>query len=229
MVEKMTALLKYRIIPVTAFQQNCSLVWCSQSKAAALIDPGGETERLLDVIVQEGVKLEQVWLTHGHLDHVGATAALLENHQSSDSKKPLRVEGPHTADHFWINALAQQAQMLNLAPVNGFEPTRWLNHGDTLRLGEHSFDVFHCPGHTPGHIVIYHKSTQHLWVGDVLFKGSIGRTDFPMGNHEDLQQSIHTHLFRLPEETTFTPGHGPESSIGWEKRHNPFVANHKFG
>lgn len=223
----MTA-LHYQIIPVTAFQQNCSLVWCNTTKAAALIDPGGETERLLAAVKQQGLRLEQIWLTHGHLDHVGATAELIEKYPSSEMG-PLRVEGPHTADNFWINALPQQAQMLNLPPVGDFQPTRWLEHGDQLKLGEHSFDIMHCPGHTPGHVVIYHAPSKHLWVGDVLFKESIGRTDFPMGNLQDLQNAIRSHLFSLPDDTTFTPGHGPESSIGWEKRHNPFVADHKYG
>ncbi|MFP8968093.1 MBL fold metallo-hydrolase [Pokkaliibacter sp. CJK22405] len=209
--------MRYRVLPVTAFQQNCTLIWCDSTNEAALIDPGGEPARLLEAVAEEGLTLKKILLTHGHLDHVGATAELSQ-------QQSLPIEGPHTADQYWIEALAQQAQMFGFAPVEGFTPDRWLEEGDKVALGELTLEVYHCPGHTPGHVIFYHPESRWAQVGDVLFKGSIGRTDFPGGNHQDLINAIQTKLFPLGDDVRFVPGHGPESTLGEERRTNPFVA-----
>lgn len=203
-------------LPVTPFAQNCSLVWCSQSRKAALIDPGGETERLLAAVAERGLELESILLTHGHLDHVGATGELKE-------KTGVPVIGPERDDAFWIEALAQQAQMFGFPPVTGFAPDRWLAQGDSVTVGEETLEVYHCPGHTPGHVVLLHRSQRLVFVGDVLFHGSIGRTDFPRGNHQQLIDSILHTLLPLGDDVTFVPGHGPEGTLGEERLHNPFL------
>ncbi len=214
-------MLRYQVIPVTAFAQNATLIWCDQSMEGALIDPGGEPEKLLDAVKQAGVKLSKVLLTHGHLDHVGAA-----QHLSYELQLP--IEGPHLADQFWLDALVQQAQMFGFPPAQAFHPDRWLAQGDEVQVGEEVLQVRHCPGHTPGHVIFYHAATQWAQVGDVLFKGSIGRTDFPGGDHDTLIRSIHEQLFSLGDEVRFVPGHGPESSFGAERRGNPFVSG-RFG
>ncbi|WP_375058343.1 MBL fold metallo-hydrolase [Zobellella sp. DQSA1] len=203
-------------LPVTPFAQNCSLVWCSQSRKAALIDPGGETERLLAAVAERGLELDSILLTHGHLDHVGATGELKE-------KTGVPIIGPKREDAFWIEALAQQAQMFGFPPVKGFSPDRWLEQGDSVTVGEEHLEVHHCPGHTPGHVVLLHRAQRLAFVGDVLFHGSIGRTDFPRGNHQQLIDSILHTLLPLGDDITFVPGHGPESTLGQERLHNPFL------
>ncbi len=209
-------MLQTQIIPVTPYQQNCSLLWCDQTNEAALIDPGGDTEILMQAIEEKDLNLTQLWLTHGHLDHIGGTEELTRT-------TGARIVGPHKDDFFWIDLLQQQCEMFNFPAVNTFKPNQWLNEGDTLTLGRESFEVLHTPGHTPGHIVIIHHPSKTVWVGDVLFKNSIGRTDFPRGNHEDLIQAIKTKLFALPGDYRFVPGHGPGGTLEEEKRHNPFL------
>jgi glyoxylase-like metal-dependent hydrolase (beta-lactamase superfamily II) len=214
--------LHYQIIPVTQYQQNCTLLWCDQTRAAAVVDPGGDIERILAAVSALDVKLTQILLTHGHLDHVGGTAALVK-------LLGLPVIGPHEDDLFWINLLPQQAQMMGFAPVESFQPNRLLNHGDRLNVGDEELEVLHCLGHTPGHVVFFHRDSQLALVGDVLFKGSIGRTDFPRGNHTDLINAIRTRLFPLGDNVRFIPGHGPMSTLGHERATNPFVADKRFG
>lgn len=203
-------------LPVTPFAQNCSLVWCSQSRKAALVDPGGETERLLAAVAERDLELESILLTHGHLDHVGATGEL-------KAKTGVPVIGPGRDDTFWIDALAQQAQMFGFPPVQGFAPDRWLAQGDSVTVGEETLEVYHCPGHTPGHVVLLHRAQRLAFVGDVLFRGGIGRTDFPRGNHQQLIDSILHTLLPLGDDITFVPGHGPEGTLGEERLHNPFL------
>lgn len=211
--------LQYRIIPVTPFQQNCSLIWCDQSLAAAVIDPGGDVARIEAAVAAAGVKLEKILLTHGHLDHVGGTAELAARHT-------LPIEGPQREDDFWISALTEQCRMFGFPKVEGFSPTRWLEHGEQVSVGKEVLDVIYTPGHTPGHVVFHSRSAGLAFVGDVLFAGSIGRTDFPRGDHATLLASIRERLWPLGDATRFVPGHGPMSSFGDERRHNPYVADH---
>lgn len=211
-------MLKYQTIPVTPFQQNCSLVWDSDTKQAAVIDPGGDLETLLGEARRLGLKLEQIWLTHAHIDHAGGTAELAEQLQ-------LPVIGPHAADQFWIDALREQGAMFGFPEARAFRPTRWLQDGDTVELAGHVLHVRHCPGHTPGHVVFHSPEMKRAFVGDVLFAGSIGRTDFPQGDHDTLIASITQRLWPMGDDTVFIPGHGPESTFGRERRSNPYVAN----
>lgn len=208
--------MKYRIIPVTPFQQNCTLVWCEKSMKAAVVDPGGDLDRILAAVEEEGVELEKIMLTHAHIDHAGGTAEL-------SGEKSLPIEGPHKGDLFWIEGMAQQCSMFNFPLCEGFEPSRWLDCGDQVQVGEGVFEVIHCPGHTPGHVVFYNVEDQMALVGDVLFHGSIGRTDFPQGDHQELISSIKDKLFPLGESIEFIPGHGPSSTFGVEMRSNPHV------
>ena len=211
-------MLKYQTIPVTPFQQNCSLLWDSETRQAAVIDPGGDLETLLDHVRRLGLKLEQIWLTHAHIDHAGGVAELAEQLQ-------LPVIGPHAADQFWIDALAQQGAMFGFEEARPFRPTRWLQDGDTVELAGHVLHVRHCPGHTPGHVVFHSPEMKRAFVGDVLFAGSIGRTDLPQGDHDTLIASITQRLWPMGDDTVFIPGHGPESTFGRERRSNPYVGN----
>lgn len=214
--------LRCEIIPVTAFQQNCSLVWDDTTMRGALVDAGGEAERLLERARHHNVTIEKMLVTHGHLDHASAVAELAE-------QLGVPIEGPHEDDRFWIDGLPEAAARYGFPPARSFIPDRWLAHGDSVELGSLRFDVLHCPGHTPGHVVFHHGPSQLAFVGDVIFAGSIGRSDFPRGNHEDLVRSIRERLFPLGDEIRFVPGHGPVSSFGEERRSNPFVADHRFG
>ncbi|OOV86626.1 MBL fold metallo-hydrolase [Oceanospirillum linum] len=214
--------MQYEIIPVTGFQQNCTLLWCDRTSDAAVIDPGGDLEHILARVDALQLRLTQIWLTHGHIDHAGGTGELA-------AKLNLPIIGPHKDDEFWIDGLAQQSQMFGFPVAQPFTPTRWLNDGDRLELGDERFQVLHCPGHTPGHVVFFHEGARLAQVGDVLFKGSIGRTDFPKGNHDDLIQSIREKLFPLGDDIQFIPGHGPMSTFGQERKSNPFCSDPNFG
>lgn len=208
--------MRYRIIPVTSYQQNCSLLICEQTQQAVIVDPGGDTDTLIKIIAQENVSLQSILLTHGHLDHVGGAVTLAAHYS-------LPIIGPHQDDDFWLNALPEQARHFGFPPCPAFTPTRWLNHGDAIEFGNEKLDVFHCPGHTPGHLVFVNQQAKLALVGDVLFKGSIGRTDFPGGNHQTLINSIHQNLWPLGKNIRFVPGHGPISTFGEEMRSNPYV------
>jgi len=208
--------MHYRIIPVTAFSQNCTLFICEKSNKAVVIDPGGDVSQVIELLDELGLNLEKILLTHGHLDHVGGVAELIERYQ-------VPIEGPHIADKFWIDALDQQCQMFGFSPVNDFSVNRWLEHNDTVTFGEQVLQVFHCPGHTPGHVVFFHEPTKLLQVGDVLFNGSIGRTDFPQGNHQHLLDSITQRLLPLGDDVEFIPGHGPMSTLGHERKTNSHI------
>jgi hydroxyacylglutathione hydrolase len=209
-------MLNYRTVPVTAFSQNCSIVWCGETMDAAVIDPGGELPRLRDEVARLGVTLKAVWLTHAHIDHAGAAGQLAR-------ELSLPIVGPHEGDRFWIDGLPQQSRMFGFPPAESFEPTRWLHDGDTVTLGRSTLAVRHCPGHTPGHVVFHSAEIERCFVGDVLFAGSIGRTDFPGGDFDTLIASITQRLWPMGDETVFIPGHGPESTFGHERRTNPFV------
>lgn len=208
--------LELSVVPVTAFQQNTSLLRCTRTGAVAVVDPGGEPERIEAALSELGGELACVLLTHCHLDHAGATAELAEAHG-------VPVVGPQREDQFWIDSLPEQAAMFGFPPARTFAPDRWLEHGDTATVGELELEVLHCPGHTPGHVVFFHRASQMAWVGDVLFQGSIGRTDFPRGDHATLLRSIRDRLLPLGDEVRFLPGHGPMSTLGHERRTNPFL------
>ena len=209
--------MEFTILPVTPYQQNCSLVWDIDNRAA-LIDPGGEAERLLAEVAARGLTLEKILLTHGHLDHVGAAAELRD-------ALGIPIIGPQREDRFWLDVLPQQAEMFGFPPLLVFSPDQWLEDGDTVEVGSVRFDVLHCPGHTPGHVVFYQPETRLAFVGDVLFKGSIGRSDFPRGDHAALIRSIREKLFPLGNDVRFVPGHGAMSTFGHERRDNPFVCD----
>lgn len=211
-------MLQYHTIPVTAFQQNCSLVWCDQTLEAAVIDPGGDIDIIEWELERLGLQLKAIWLTHAHIDHAGAVAELAR-------KRQLDIIGPHEGDRFWIAGLPQQGAMFGFPPAEPFEPTRWLHDGDTVAIGQEVLQVRHCPGHTPGHVVFHAPQAERCFVGDVLFAGSIGRTDFPQGNHQQLIDSIVQRLWPMGDQTVFIPGHGPESSFGRERQTNPYVGN----
>ena len=215
-------MLKYEIIPVTHYRQNCSLIWCDETREAAVIDPGGDIQKILALVNRLQLVLVKILLTHGHLDHVGGAAQLAK-------LMTIPIIGPHKDDNFWLSIIPQQAQMLGFSPHEAFESTQYLQDGDQVTLGQQVLSVIHCPGYTPGHIVFYHQPTEMAWVGDVIFNGSIGRTDFPRGNYEDLIHSIRDKLFALGDQVTFVPGHGPLSTLGEERLHNPFVADKRFG
>lgn len=209
-------MLHYLTVPVTAFQQNCSIIWCDATLDAAVIDPGGDLDLLLAEIEKRGLHLTQILQTHAHIDHAGATGELA---QAFD----LPIIGPHPADQFWIDGLPQQSQMFGFPPAKAFTPTRWLHDGDTVQVGHSTLNVRHCPGHTPGHVVFHSSEIKRAFVGDVLFAGSIGRTDFPQGDQDTLIRSITQRLWPMGDDTVFIPGHGPESSFGQERQTNPYV------
>jgi glyoxylase-like metal-dependent hydrolase (beta-lactamase superfamily II) len=217
-----TPALRVAVLPVTPFQQNCSLIWDAETGRGAVIDPGGEVDRLLALAEREGVTIERVLITHAHVDHAAATAEL-------QRRLGVPVEGPHEADQFWIDRLQSSAQQYGFGCEGPFIPDRWLHDGDTVEVGTQVLDVVHCPGHTPGHVVFVHRPSRFAVVGDVLFQGSIGRTDFPRGNHADLIHSIRNKLFPIGDDVTFLPGHGPTSTFGAERRSNPYVSDRAVG
>ena len=207
--------MEFTILPVTPYQQNCSLLW-DEAGRAALIDPGGEAERLLAEVARRDLKLQSILLTHGHLDHVGAAAELRD-------ALGIPIIGPQREEQFWLDALPQQAELFGFPPAQAFTPDQWLADGDRVEVGSVRLDVLHCPGHTPGHVVFYQPAARLAFVGDVLFKGSIGRTDFPRGDHAALLDAIRGKLFPLGDDVRFVPGHGAMSTFGHERRENPFV------
>ena len=213
--------LRAAIIPVTPLQQNCTLFWCTETMKGAFVDPGGDLPKLRDAVRQTGVTIEKILVTHGHIDHCGEAGTL-----ANELGVPL--EGPHEADRFWISRLEDDGRSYG---VNGkiFEPDRWLVNGDQVTVGNLTLDVYHCPGHTPGHVVFHHAPSNIAMVGDVLFQGSIGRTDFPLGNHQDLLDAITTRLWPLGGDTAFVPGHGPMSTFAQERASNPYVADRVLG
>jgi len=206
------------IAPVTPLAQNCTIVWCTKTKKAAIIDPGGEVPRLMAALEQHGLTLEKIWITHGHLDHAGGTAAL-------KAATGVPIEGPHPDDAFLIDEIEASGARYGMPDARGFTPDRWLQDGDVVTLGETQFEVFHCPGHTPGHVVFFHREAGFAQVGDVLFQGSIGRTDFPRGNYHDLIAAITGKLWPLGDNVAFVSGHGPMSTFGRERQTNPFVSD----
>lgn len=210
--------MKVAIVPVTAYQQNCSLVLCEQTGLVAAVDPGGDIERLEQQIEAMGGKLGAVWLTHGHMDHCAQARVFADKHG-------VQLIGPHEADRFWLEKLPDSCRAVGFPDAEVFEPDQWLNDGDTVKIGELEFQVIHAPGHTPGHVVFYQPQERLAMVGDVLFQGSIGRTDFPMGDFNQLIQAITEKLFPLGDDVTFIPGHGPLSTFGRERETNPFVSS----
>lgn len=210
--------MQVTILPVTLFAQNCSIIRDSGSNAAAIIDPGGDIEKILEVVANQGLAPERILLTHAHLDHVGGAAALA-------GELGVPIEGPHRADESWVARLPEQGRMFGFPFVSAFTPQRWLDQGDTVRVGAETLEVLHCPGHTPGHVVYFHRPGKIAFVGDVLFAGSIGRTDLPGGDYDTLISSIRERLWPLGDDVTFVPGHGPNSTFGAERKTNPFVAD----
>jgi glyoxylase-like metal-dependent hydrolase (beta-lactamase superfamily II) len=210
--------LQAMIAPVTPLQQNCTIVWCAKTRKAAIIDPGGEVPRLLQAIKDLDITLEKIWITHGHLDHAGGAATLKD-------LTGLPIEGPHPDDQFWIDDIQANATKWGMPEARPFVPDRWLGDGDGVQVGEVAFEVIHCPGHTPGHVVFFQREARFAQVGDVLFKGSIGRTDFPRGNHQDLLDSITKKLWPLGDDVQFVPGHGSMSTFGAERISNPYVSD----
>ncbi|MBN7795634.1 MBL fold metallo-hydrolase [Parahaliea mediterranea] len=214
--------MKVSIVPVTAYQQNCSILKCETTGKAAIVDPGGDVERILEAVKSMDASVEKILLTHGHMDHCAASDILRQ-------QLSVPIEGPEKEDDFWIAKLPEWCQMAGFPHADAFVPDRWLEDGDTVSVGEQELEVYHCPGHTPGHVVFLHRGQRLAWVGDVLFQGSIGRTDFPRGNHDELIASIRDKLFPLGDDITFIPGHGPTSTFGQERQTNPFVADSRYG
>ena len=208
--------MRYEIVVVTPFEQNCTLFWCDETRDAVVIDPGGEVDEIEKAIAKNKLNVTKILLTHGHIDHAGGALELSNN---------LKVDiwGPHEADAYWLKALPQQARTFGVGEAPSFLPQKWLKEGDSVSFGNETLDVLHCPGHTPGHVVFVNKKDKLMQAGDVLFQGSIGRTDFAGGNYEDLIASIKEKLFPLGDDFTFVPGHGPQSTIGDERRYNPFL------
>ncbi len=210
--------MKVILVPVTSFQQNCSIAICEATRRAAVIDPGGDIERIVAEVDRQVVTVEKILLTHGHLDHCGGAEALARHYG-------VYIEGPHRENAFWIDQLPAQAQRFGFPDAQAFTPERWLEDGETVTFGNETLEVYFCPGHTPRHVVFFSRAHRLAFVGDVLFAGSIGRTDFPRGNHADLIRSIREKLWPLGDDVTFVPGRGPASTFGDERRTNPFVGD----
>ena len=208
--------MEYRIIPVTPFEQNCTLLWCTETMKGAFVDPGGDIDKLLAAAAKFGVTIEKLLLTHGHIDHAGGTGELA-------TRLGVPIEGPQREDSFWIDQLPAQSRSFGFPLAQTFTPDRWLNDGDTVSVGNETLRVLYTPGHTPGHVIFFHAPSKLAIVGDVLFAGSIGRTDFPRGDYQTLIDSIHSKLWPLGSDVSFISGHGPMSTFGEERRSNPFV------
>lgn len=212
-------MLKAQIVPVTSFAQNCSIIWCDETMEGALVDPGGDPEKLLAQVDKLGIKLTKLLLTHGHLDHAGGAADI-------KAKLDLPIIGPHKEDKFWLDQIEDHAAQYGMAGLRCCEPDEWLNDGDSVDVGNVTLEVYHTPGHTPGHVILFDRTHRVAFVGDVLFKGSVGRTDFPRGDTQTLLDAIQQKLWPLGNDVTFVPGHGPLSTFGAERQSNPFVADH---
>ena len=208
--------MKIIVIPVTPYEQNCSFIICEKTNIAAIVDPGGDPKRILNLAAKQGVKVDKIILTHGHLDHVGGTQVVAD-------KLNVPVIGPEKEDLFWLEQLEAQSQRFGLPATGSFSPTRWLEEGEILAVGNIKLEVLHIPGHTPGHIALYDRQSKQIIVGDILFNGGIGRSDFPRSNGSLLISGIKAKLLTLPSETTVYPGHGPTTTIGKEKNSNPFL------
>jgi len=213
--------LRATIVPVTPLQQNCTIVWCTATMRAAVVDPGGDLPLIRQAIAAAKVTVERILLTHGHIDHAGAAAPLAR-------ELAVPIDGPHAADRFWLDRLPEDGARYGV-PGEAFTPDRWLDQDDTVAVGELTFAVHHTPGHTPGHVVFHHAGSRFALVGDVLFRGSVGRTDFPLSDPEALVRSCVDRLWPMGEEVAFVPGHGPMSTIGHERRTNPFVGDDALG
>ncbi len=211
------SLLRAAIIPVTPIEQNCTLIWCTETMKAAVVDPGGDLPRIKAAIAQAGVTVEKILLTHGHIDHAGEAKPLADD-------LGVPIEGPHEADRFWLARLADDGKAYGIQGVV-FEPDRWLGEGDTVTVGNLTLDVYETPGHTEGHVIFHHAPSKFAQVGDVLFQGSVGRSDLPGGNHQTLLKSIVEKLWPLGDDTTFIPGHGKASTFAHERQHNMFVSD----
>lgn len=209
------------VIPVTPLQQNCTVIWCEETMRGAVSDPGGDLDQVQRVIDEQGVQVAKTLVTHGHMDHAGGVAELAE-------RLGVPIEGPHEDDLFLIEALTESGAKYGLTEARPFTPARWLQGGDTVSFGNQTMSVRHCPGHTPGHIIFHDAKAMVALVGDVLFRGSVGRSDLPRGDHDTLICSIREQLWPLGDETTFVPGHGPLSTFGHERQSNPFVADYLF-
>jgi hydroxyacylglutathione hydrolase len=208
--------MKIITIPVTSYAQNCSLIICRHSGKAAVIDPGGDIDKILDQAGKANCDIERILVTHGHFDHCGAALDLAEQLQ-------IPIEGPHPDDDFLLKTLPEWARQSGFPPARVFTPNRWLHHGDLINVGASQLTTLHCPGHTPGHVVFFQPEANTAFVGDVLFRGSVGRSDLPRGNHRQLLESIHGRLLPLGDEVNFIPGHGPPSTLGRERISNPFL------
>lgn len=212
-------MLKAQIVPVTAFAQNCSIIWCDETMEGAFVDPGGDFQKLLDHSEKLGVAIKQILLTHGHLDHAGGASDIKD-------KLGIPIIGPHIEDKFWLDQIEDHAAQYNMQGLKCCKPDEWLDDGASVMVGNVKLDVYHTPGHTPGHVVLHDALHKVAFVGDVLFKGSVGRTDFPRGDTQTLLNAIQEKLWPLGNDTTFVPGHGPLSTFGEERKSNPFVADH---
>jgi glyoxylase-like metal-dependent hydrolase (beta-lactamase superfamily II) len=210
--------MKAVVIPVTPLQENCSLLCCEETGKAVVIDPGGDIDQILAAVKENSVEIEKILVTHAHIDHIGAVAELVNQFN-------LPIEGPHRDDKFWIDSLPEQAETYGITAPESFEPDRWLVQDDKVNFGNIELDVHHCPGHTPGHIIFFHPESRLAIVGDVLFKGSIGRTDFPKGDHQTLIESIQKRLWPLGDDVQFIPGHGPTSTFGYERQTNLYFSD----
>lgn len=210
--------LQCAIVPVTPLAQNCSIVWSTETHEGAVVDPGGDLDEVIAVAEEHGVRITKILITHGHLDHAGAADELAR-------RLSIPIEGPQREDGFWIDRIEEQGRNYGMPWCKRFTPDRWLEDGDRVKVGNEEFEVLHCPGHTPGHVVFFHRGTKLAFVGDVLFQGSIGRTDFPRGDHQTLIDAITGKLWPLGDDVTFVPGHGPASTFGRERRSNPFVGD----
>ena len=209
--------LRAAIVPVTPIQQNCTLIWCTATMRAAVVDPGGDLDRIEAAVEQAGVTVEKILLTHGHIDHAGEAKPLAE-------RLGVPIEGPHEADRFWLARLADDGRAWGINGVP-FEPDRWLVEGDTVTIGDLTLDVYETPGHTQGHVIFHHAASKFAQVGDVLFQGSVGRTDLPGGDHAQLVRSVVEKLWPLGDDTAFIPGHGQPSTFAHERQSNPFVGD----